>query len=121
MRGDDLIDARAETNPQGAGWQVAITFDNAGGKRFARVTQENVHKPFAIILDNKVISAPDINEPILGGRASISGSFDAQSANSLAIALRSGKLPVALKVVEESTVGPDLRKFGIPFGFFVDH
>ena len=108
VRGDDLIDARAETDPQNGQWQVAITFNSAGGKRFARVTQENTHKPFAIILDNKVISAPDINEPILGGRASISGSFNAETANQLAIALRSGKLPVALKVVEESTIGPDL-------------
>ena len=116
VRGDDLIDARAETNSQNGEWQVGITFNNAGGKRFARVTQENVNKPFAIILDNKVISAPNINEPILGGRASISGSFTAESSNQLAIALRSGKLPVALKVIEESTVGPDLGADSIRAG-----
>ena len=116
VRGEDLIDARAETDSQNGQWQVGITFNAAGGKRFARVTQENVNKPFAIILDNKVISAPNINEPILGGRASISGSFDAQTSNQLAIALRSGKLPVALKVIEESTIGPDLGADSIKAG-----
>ena len=80
------------------------------------MTQENAGKPFAIILDNSVISAPNINEPILGGRAQISGSFTTDSANQLAIALRSGKLPVTLKVVEESTVGPDLGKDSIQKG-----
>ena len=117
VRGDDLIDARAETDQTNGQWQVGITFNSAGGKRFARVTQENVGKPFAIILDNKVFSAPNINEPILGGRASISGGgFTAATANQLAIALRSGKLPVALKVVEESTIGPDLGADSIRAG-----
>ena len=109
ITGDQLVDARAETDPQNAAaWQVAITFDGAGGRRFARTTQENVGKPFAIIVDDKVISAPNINEPILGGRASISGGFTAASANQLAIALRSGKLPVALAVVQESSVSAEL-------------
>ena len=80
------------------------------------MTQENVGKPFAIIVDNSVISAPNINEPILGGRAQISGSFTVESANQLAIALRSGKLPVALKVIEERTVGPDLGADSIRAG-----
>ena len=73
-------------------------------------------EPFAIILDNQVISAPNINEPILGGRASISGNFTVESANQLAIALRSGKLPVALRVIEESTVGPELGQDSIRAG-----
>ena len=79
-----------------------------GGAKFATLTTQNVNKPFAIILDGKVLSAPNINEPILGGTAQISGSFTVESANQLAIALRSGALPVDLKVVEERTVGPDL-------------
>lgn len=79
-----------------------------GGRRFATVTRENVNKPFAIIVDNQVISAPNINEPILGGRASIAGGFTVDGANQLAIALRSGKLPVDLTVVQESTVSPEL-------------
>ena len=116
ISGDQLIDARQEFAPQTNAPQVAISFNNQGGRRFARVTQENVNKPFAIILDNKVISAPNINEPILGGRASISGNFTVESANQLAIALRSGKLPIALKVIEESTVGPDLGADSIHAG-----
>jgi preprotein translocase subunit SecD len=111
-----LSDARQEFEPQTNAPQVSITFDSQGGRRFARTTQENVGKPFAIILDNQVISAPNINEPILGGRAQISGSFTTESANALAIALRSGKLPVTLKVVEESTVGPDLGAESIRAG-----
>lgn len=116
ITGDQLSDARMEFSQQTNEPQVAITFDSQGGRKFARVTQENVNKPFAIILDNQVISAPNINEPITGGRAQISGSFTTESANALAIALRSGKLPVALKVVEESTVGPDLGEESIRAG-----
>ncbi|GAA3711708.1 hypothetical protein GCM10022268_20840 [Sphingomonas cynarae] len=116
ISGDQLIDASQTFDPQDNLPQVAITFDGTGGRRFARVTQENTGKPFAIILDNQVISAPNINEPILGGRASISGNFTVESANQLAIALRSGKLPVALKVIEESTVGPELGQDSIRAG-----
>ena len=116
ITGDMLSDARQEFDQQTNAPQVSITFDAQGGRRFARTTQENVNKPFAIILDNSVISAPNINEPILGGRAAINGGFTTESANALAIALRSGKLPVALKVVEESTVGPDLGKDSIRAG-----
>ncbi|NTS63579.1 protein translocase subunit SecD [Sphingomonas sp. HHU CXW] len=116
ITGDMLSDARQEFDQQTNAPQVSITFDAQGGRRFARTTQENVNKPFAIILDNSVISAPNINEPILGGRASINGGFTTESANALAIALRSGKLPVALKVVEESTVGPDLGADSIRAG-----
>ena len=75
-----------------------------------------MNRPFAIILDGKVLSAPNINEPILGGSAQISGNFTVDSANSLAIALRSGALPVDLKVVEERTVGPDLGADSIAKG-----
>ena len=116
ITGDMLTDARQEFEPQTNAPVVGITFDSQGGRRFARVTQENTGKPFAIIVDNQVISAPNINEPIMGGRASISGGFTVESANSLAIALRSGKLPVTLKIVEESTVGPDLGADSIRAG-----
>ena len=87
---------------------VNLQFNSSGARKFARVTQENVNKPFAIILDGIVLSAPNINEPILGGSASISGSFTVESANNLAISLKSGSLPVDLTVVQENTVGPDL-------------
>ena len=116
LSGDQLIDARQAFDPRDNSPNVTIAFDAEGGRRFARVTQENVNKPFAIIVDNQVISAPNINEPILGGSASISGSFTVDSANQLAIALRSGKLPVALKVIEERTVGPDLGQDSINKG-----
>lgn len=108
ISGDQLIDAQQGYDQQNNEPVVNIRFDGAGGRKFARVTTENVDKPFAIILDGTVLSAPNINEPILGGSAQVSGSFTVASANELAIALRSGKLPVALTVVEERTVGPDL-------------
>lgn len=108
ISGDQLVDAQQGFDQQTNEAVVNIRFDGAGGRKFARVTTENVNRPFAIILDGEVLSAPNINEPILGGSAQISGSFTVASANELAIALRSGKLPVALTVVEERTVGPDL-------------
>ena len=116
ITGDMLSDARQEFDPQTNAPVVGITFNGAGGRRFAQVTQQNVGKPFAIIVDNAVISAPNINEAINGGRASISGGFTVASANQLAIALRSGKLPVALKVIEESTVSPELGADSIRAG-----
>jgi preprotein translocase subunit SecD len=95
---------------------VRVSFDTAGSHSFARVTQTNVNKRFAIILDNVVISAPNIREPILGGTASISGSFTVESANQLAISLRSGRLPVELRVVEERSVGAELGADSIRSG-----
>jgi preprotein translocase subunit SecD len=108
ISGDQIADAKQTYDENGAP-NVTLTFNGEGGRRFARVTQENAGKPFAIIVDGKVISAPNINEPILGGTATISGGgFTVESANELAISLRSGKLPVALKVVQESTVSAEL-------------
>jgi preprotein translocase subunit SecD len=115
ISGDQLADARQSYAPDGQP-NVTINFNAEGGRRFARVTQENVNKPFAIIVDNQVISAPNINEPILGGTASISGGFTVDSANQLAIALRSGKLPVDLAVVQESTVSPELGADSVKAG-----
>lgn len=108
IKGDQLTDAKQSFEHQTNQPVVSITFNQQGGARFAKLTSENVNKRFAIILDGKVLSAPNINEPILGGSAQISGSFTVQSATQLAIALRSGALPVDLTVVEERTVGPDL-------------
>ncbi len=107
IKGDQLTDARQSFNQNNQA-VVSITFDQQGGAKFAKLTTENVNRPFAIILDGKVLSAPNINEPIMGGSAQISGNFTVDSANQLAISLRSGALPVDLKVVEERTVGPDL-------------
>lgn len=113
--GGMLVNATQSYDQQGRP-DVAITLDGAGSKRFAKVTQENSGKPFAIIVDNQVISAPNINEPILGGSATISGGFTVESANELAIALRSGKLPIELKVVSENTVSPELGADSIKAG-----
>ena len=116
ISGDQLINATQGFDQRTNAPVVNIQFNGQGGRRFAKVTQENVNKPFAIILDNTVISAPNINEPILGGQAQISGNFTVESANQLAIALRSGKLPVDLKVIEERTVGPQLGADSIKAG-----
>jgi preprotein translocase subunit SecD len=115
VSGDQLTDAKQSFDQDGRP-DIDITFNTAGARRFGRVTQENVNKPFAIILDDKVLSAPNINEPILGGRAQISGNFTVQSAHDLAVSLSSGKLPVKLNVIEERTVGPDLGKDSIHKG-----
>jgi preprotein translocase subunit SecD len=116
VTGEQLVDARQAFDPTTNEPVVSITFNAAGGRAFARVTRENVNKPFAIILDDVVLSAPNINEPILGGQAQISGSFTVETANELAIQLRSGKLPVELHVVEERTVGPELGRDSIRRG-----
>ncbi len=115
VSGEQLIDAK-QSFDQNSQAVVSITFNTAGSKRFGRVTQENVGKPFAIILDDKVLSAPNINEPILGGQAQISGNFTVDSANQLAVALASGKLPVKLDVIEERTVSAELGKDSIDKG-----
>jgi len=115
VSGDQLVDAKQSFDQDGRP-DIDITFNTAGARRFGRVTQENVNKPFAIILDDKVLSAPNINEPILGGRAQISGSFTVQSAHDLAVSLASGKLPVKLNVIEERSIGPDLGKDSIHKG-----
>jgi preprotein translocase subunit SecD len=107
ISGEKLVKADPTVNPENQP-AVSIQFDTEGGQKFARMTQKYTGKLFAIILDGKVISAPQINEPILGGQSIISGSFSTESANQLAISLRSGALPINLKVVEERSVGPDL-------------
>jgi len=116
ISGDQLTQATAGNDQKTNESIVEISFNQQGGQKFAKLTSENVGKPFAIILDGKVISAPNINEPILGGQARISGSFTPASAQALAINLASGALPVDLKVVEERTVGPDLGKDSIHKG-----
>jgi protein-export membrane protein SecD len=114
--GADLTDARAGTNSETGDWVVNFTFNAAGARRFADVTRGNVNHRFAIVLDNKVISAPVIREPITGGRGQISGSFTASSANDLAVLLRAGALPAPLTVVEQRSVGPELGADSIRAG-----
>lgn len=116
VNGDQLAEATQIFDPQSGEPAVSITFDSEGSLRFGRTTRDNVNKPFAIILDDVVISAPNIEEPILGGQARISGSFTTETANDLAVQLRSGALPVELRVIEERTVGPELGKDSIRRG-----
>jgi protein-export membrane protein SecD len=108
VSGDMLVDAQPSFDQRNGEPIVNFKFDSNGARRFADVTKENVGRPFAIVLDNKVISAPVIREPILGGSGQISGSFTVQGANDLAVLLRAGALPAPLTVLEERTVGPDL-------------
>jgi preprotein translocase subunit SecD len=112
VSGEQLIDAQQRFDESNQP-SVSINFNSSGAKAFGRVTRENVKKPFAIVLDNVVLSAPTINEPILGGQASISGSYTVETANELAVQLRSGSLPVELKTIEERTVGPELGRDSI--------
>jgi preprotein translocase subunit SecD len=95
---------------------IDFTFNSAGAHRFARATQENVGKPFAIILDGKVLSAPTIQGPILGGSGQITGNFTVQSAHDLAVSLDSGQLRVKLNVIEERTVSAELGADSIQKG-----
>ena len=116
VSGENLVDAQATFDQRTSEPVVSFRFDAKGAARFAQATQQNVGKPFAIILDNEVISAPRINEPILGGSGQISGNFTAESANDLAVLLRAGALPADLTIVEERTVGPSLGADSIAAG-----
>lgn len=114
VSGDSLVDAQPSFQDNQP--VVSFRFDSTGAKRFAEATSNNVGRPFAIVLDNKVISAPRINEPILGGSGIISGNFTVASANELAVLLRAGALPAPLKILEQRTVGPDLGADSIEAG-----
>jgi protein-export membrane protein SecD len=114
--GSDLTDAQAGTNQQTGGWNVNFTFDSLGARRFAEVTRANVGHRFAIVLDNRIITAPVIQSVIAGGQGQITGNFDAQRATDLALLLRAGALPAPLQVVEERTVGPELGADSIRAG-----
>jgi len=116
VSGEDLVDAQPGFDQRNGEPIVTFRFNTNGARRFAQVTQENVGKPFAIVLDNEVISAPVIREPILGGSGQISGSFTVQQANDLAILLRAGALPAPLTIIEERTVGPGLGQDSIEKG-----
>jgi SecD/SecF fusion protein len=114
--GANLTDARAGQDSRTGEWVVNFAFDSIGTRRFAEITRANTGRPFAIVLDDKVITAPVIREPITGGRGQISGSFTVQSANDLAVLLRAGALPAPLTVIEERTVGPELGADAIRAG-----
>ncbi len=116
VSGEDLTDAQPGFDQRSGEPIVSFRFNSNGARRFAQVTQENVGRPFAIVLDNEVISAPVIREPILGGSGQISGGFTVEQANDLAILLRAGALPAPLTIIEERTVGPGLGQDSIERG-----
>jgi protein-export membrane protein SecD len=97
---------------------INFRFDTTGGRLFCRITQENLNKPFAIVLDNEVISAPVIRGAICGGSGEISGRFTVESATRLALLLRAGALPAKFNVVEERTVGATLGQDAIDAGIW---
>jgi preprotein translocase subunit SecD len=116
VSGGDLTDAQPGFDQRTNEPIVSFRFNTSGARKFAQATSENVGLPFAIVLDNEVISAPVIREPITGGSGQISGNFTVQAANDLAVLLRAGALPAPLTVVEERTVGPGLGQDSIEKG-----
>jgi preprotein translocase subunit SecD len=116
VSGEELTDAQPGFDPRTSEPIVSFKFNTSGARKFAQVTQENVGRAFAIVLDDEVISAPVIREPILGGSGQISGSFTVESANNLAILLRAGALPAKLTVIEQRVVGAGLGQDSIEKG-----
>ncbi len=118
LSGENLIDAQPRLDNRSNQPIVSFTLDRLGAQKFGKSTSSNVGKRIAIVLDNNLISAPRINEPITGGSGIITGNFDFQEVTDLALLLRSGALPTPLNIVEERTVGPDLGEDSIKSGTF---
>jgi len=116
VSGEDLVDAQPGFDQRTNEPIISFRFNGSGARKFGNFTKDHVGAPFAIVLDDKVLSAPVIREPILGGSGQISGQFTVDSANTLAVQLRSGALPTKLTVVEERTVGPSLGADSIEAG-----
>ena len=114
VSGDTLVDSAGTFQDNMP--VVSFRFDSVGAKRFGDATKKNVRKPFAIVLDKRVISAPVIREPILGGTGIISGNFSVQEVQDLSLLLRAGALPAPLKILEERTVGPALGADSVAAG-----
>jgi protein-export membrane protein SecD len=116
VRGDELVDSQPAFDQRTNEPIITFRFNNSGARKFGSFTRDNVGRPFAIVLDDQVISAPVIRDAILGGSGQISGSFTVETANQLAIQLRSGALPAKLTIVEERTVGPSLGADSVEAG-----
>ena len=116
VTGEMLTDAQSGFDQQSGRPVVNFRFNGLGARRFGDATTQNVGKRFAIVLDNKVITAPNINEPIASGSGQISGNFTTESANNLAILLRAGALPAPLTIQEQQTVSAELGADAIKAG-----
>jgi preprotein translocase subunit SecD len=116
VQGADLADAQPGFDSRTGEPVINFRFNQIGARKFGNFTKDHVGRPFAIVLDDKVISAPVIREPILGGSGQISGNFTVEGTNTLAVQLRSGSLPTKLTIVEERTVGPSLGADSIADG-----
>lgn len=108
LTGTDLKDAQAATNSNNGQNVVNLEFSDEGAKKFADATTKNVGRTLSILLDGQVLTAPNVREPITGGRAEISGNKTLEEAQNLAVVLRSGALPVKVNIIETRTVGPSL-------------
>jgi preprotein translocase subunit SecD len=108
LTGEDIDNAVSGTDPQGAGFVVDLTFKSDGGKKWGQFTSANVSQQVAVVLDSQVVSAPNINEAILGGSTQISGKFTQAEANSLANVLKYGSLPLSFEASEAETVSATL-------------
>ncbi|WP_066683122.1 protein translocase subunit SecD [Caulobacter sp. CCH9-E1] len=116
VSGEELTNAQQQFDPQSGNPVVALTFNASGGRKFGDLTARNVGKRFAIVLDDKVLSAPVINGPITGGSGIITGNFTVQSANELSLLLRSGALPAPLNVEDQRTVTAELGADAVKAG-----
>ena len=114
IQGEELVDA--QPGQRDGQWVLNFRLNTAGGRKFGQFTKDNIGRPFAILLDSRVLSAPTIQGHIPSGTGEISGRFTAESASTLALQLRSGALPTALTIVEERTVGPSLGADSVAAG-----
>ncbi|USO01695.1 MAG: protein translocase subunit SecD [Alphaproteobacteria bacterium] len=116
LSGENLVNAQPRTSQETGEWEVHFELDGAGAAKFGEITANNIGRRFAIVLDDKIITAPRINGAIPGGSGMITGSFSSESAHDLALLMRSGALPAPIKVIEERLVGPDLGQDSINAG-----
>ena len=113
--GDELVDAQPGFDQNGSP-SVNFRFNTTGARKFGDYTAQNIGAPFAIVLDNEVISAPTIQSHIAGGSGQITGNFTAEESTNLAVLLRAGALPAGLDFLEERTIGPELGQDSIDAG-----
>lgn len=116
LEGDVVTDARRETSTISGGNTVNITMNDDGARKWANLTGVNVNRIVAVVLDDRVYSAPNVMSKIEGGRTEISGTFSATEADDLATVLKVGKLPASIEIIEKAVVGPSLGKDTINAG-----